>query len=112
MVDIARLRQTDDGVDQDVRLPSPRRSYSQFSMCAMHGIASLERDDTAPAKLLEVCAQLCRSVSKGHVIVVLESVDGLEPTTNVVLLGCVEEVSDCRVFRVATKNLLGLLRPR
>ena len=63
VVDVAGLRHADDGMDQQVRLDVLRRAERELLVRAVHRIAGLERDDTAPAELLKAIAKLLRSVS-------------------------------------------------
>ena len=58
VVDVTGLGETHDGVDQDVGMVRSSSPNSEFSMGAVHGIAGLEGDDTGPAQLVEVSANL------------------------------------------------------
>ncbi len=62
VVDVTRLGETDDRVDEDVGLSLASRADGKFTVGAMHGVASLEGDDFPPSDLLEVCPQLSRCV--------------------------------------------------
>jgi hypothetical protein len=76
----------------------------------VHGVSGLESDDLLPAELVEVSAELRGSESKVEEVVVLQAVNGLKLTTNVELLGGVEEVLDTRVsVIIAAKDLLGFV---
>jgi hypothetical protein len=52
-----------------------------------------------------------RLTSEVDVVVMHQSVDCLDLSTNVVLLGLVEKVTDCRVFFISTKDFFSLLLP-
>lgn len=60
VVDIARLGEADDGMDEDIRLSLPCRPYGEFTMCPVHRVASLESDDFSPRELFEVRSELGR----------------------------------------------------
>lgn len=81
VVDISGLSETDDGVDQDIRLTGAGGANRQFTVSPVHRIStavsltilgsyygnrkripSLEGDNPGPAELVEVSAQLCGSV--------------------------------------------------
>lgn len=49
--------------------------------------------------------------SEGNIIVMLESVNGINLSSNIKLLGGLVEIFDCWMFWVAAKDLLCLLRP-
>ena len=63
VVDVARLRHADDGLNQQVRLDVLRRPERELLVGAMHRIARLERDDAAPAELLKAIAKFFRCVA-------------------------------------------------
>ena len=58
VVDVARLGQADDGLNQHVGLVHPRRPDRQLAVSAVHRVARLEGDDLAPGELLEELARL------------------------------------------------------
>tara|TARA_R110002003_G_scaffold202_10_gene15724 strand:- start:8922 stop:9542 length:621 start_codon:yes stop_codon:yes gene_type:complete len=109
VIDVTRLGETDNGVDQDIGLASPRSANSQLTMSAVHRIPGLESNNLLPAELVEVQTQLRRRISQTDIVVVLQAVNRLELSTNVVLLRSVEKVLDRWVLLVAAKDLLGLL---
>ena len=57
VVNITRLRETDNRVDKDVSLALACSADRQFTVGTMHRITSLESDNLAPRELLEVCAK-------------------------------------------------------
>jgi hypothetical protein len=75
---------------------------------AVHGVTGLESDNLGPAELLEVSADLSRSVAESDVVVVHEALDHLNLTTNVDIAGGLVEVLDGRVLWVAAEDELGL----
>ena len=87
MIDIARLRQSHNGMNQHIRLPCARRADCQFAMGTVHGVAGLEGDDARPTELLEVHAQLGGRVAQGDVVVVVEAGDGVDGAADVVAAG-------------------------
>jgi hypothetical protein len=109
VVDVAGLGQADDGVDEHVGLAGAGSADGQLAVSAVHGVACLEGDDLGPAQLVEVRAQLRGGEAQADVVVVLQAVDGLELTADVVLLDALVEVLDGRVLGVAAEDLLGLL---
>ena len=64
VVDITGLGETDDGVDEHVRLPLAGGADGELTVGTVHGVTGLEGDNLAPCKLLEVSAELSRGVSK------------------------------------------------
>ncbi len=86
MVDVPWLGETDDWVDENVGQVRSGSSNSQLSVSAVHWVSGLEGNDTVPSKLLEVESQLCWGISESDIVVVLQSVDGLDLSTNVKLL--------------------------
>lgn len=56
VVDVSRLGETDDGVDEDVGLTISGGANGEFAMGSVHRVTSLERYDLAPCELLEVCS--------------------------------------------------------
>jgi hypothetical protein len=62
VVNVARLGESNDGVDQDVGLLGAGGADGQFAMGAVHGVAGLESYDTLPAELVEEGSQLSRSI--------------------------------------------------
>jgi hypothetical protein len=63
VVDVARLRHADDGLDQEIRLDVLGRAKRQLLVGAVHRVARLEGDDAAPAELLKAIAKLLRSIA-------------------------------------------------
>ena len=109
VVDVPGLGQPDDGVDQHVGLLGPGGAHGQLAVRPVHGVAGLEGDHSVPAELVEVNAQFRGGVPQGHVVVVVELVEGLDLPADVELLGLVVEVFDGRVVLVPAKDVLGLL---
>ena len=58
VVDVAGLRHADDGLHQQVRLDVLRRAEGELLVRAVHRVARLERDDLAPAELLEAAREV------------------------------------------------------
>ena len=90
MIDVARFREANDGMNQDISLPCASSSYGQLAMSAMHRVPCLECHDTAPSKLLKMGAELRRSKAKSNVVIVLQSVNGFKLTTDVKSLSGIE----------------------
>lgn len=57
VVDIARLGQADNGVDEHVGLLRTSSPDRQLTVSAVHGVSGLEGDDLLPAELVEVGSQ-------------------------------------------------------
>lgn len=57
VVDVARLGEPDDGVDEYVRLALASGADGELTVCPVHGVACLEGNDLAPCQLFEVRAQ-------------------------------------------------------
>lgn len=108
VVNVTGLGKTNDGVDEDVGLSGASSDDSQLTVSAVHGVTGLESDNLGPAELLEVGADLCRSVAESHVVVVHEALDNLDLTTNVDGAGGLVKVLDSRVLGVTTEDKLGL----
>jgi hypothetical protein len=109
VVDVTGLGEADDGVDEDVGLAGAGSADGQLTVSAVHGVAGLEGDDLGPAKLVEVRAQLSGCEAEADIVVVLQAVDGLELTADVVLLHALVQELDGGVLGVAAEDLLGLL---
>lgn len=54
VIDVARLRQSDYGVNEDVGLTSSSGADGQFSVGAVHWVSSLECDHPRPSEFLEM----------------------------------------------------------
>jgi hypothetical protein len=67
VVDITRLGQTHNGVDEHVSVVGAGSADGQLSVSTMHGVSGLESDDSGPAELVEVEAHLRRGVWWHHV---------------------------------------------
>lgn len=65
VVNVTRLGESDDGVDQDVSLTSTSGADSELAVGAMHRVSRLESDHLGPAKLVEVQTELGGSVCCG-----------------------------------------------
>lgn len=104
VVDVSGLGQANNRVDEDIGPPLSCGSDSEFSVGSVHGVSSLESDNGPPRELVKVCSKLGGSVyqsamslrgerdkltSEGNVIKVIGSLDGLDFTTNIELLGLV-----------------------
>ena len=109
VIDITGFRETDDGVDQDVGLARSCSTNSQLSVCPVHWVPGLEGHDAAPAQLLKMCTKLSGSEPESHVVVMAETIDRLQLTTNIVFLRLLVQVFDSWVLRVAAKDILSLL---
>jgi hypothetical protein len=107
VVDISGLGQTDNGVNEDVGSSLSSSSDSELSVSSVHGVSGLESDNSPPRELVEVGSELsggvylsalyslmkCGSLtSEGNVVEVVGSLDSLDLTTDVKLLGLVVEV--------------------
>src|ERR1039458_5271821 len=69
VVHVSGLRHSDDGMDQKVGFHLLGRAESEFHVGAVHGVASLEGNDSAPSKTRELRAQLCRGEAQRAEIV-------------------------------------------
>jgi hypothetical protein len=78
VIDVARLRHADDGLNQQVRLDLFGGAKRELLVRAVHRIARLERDDTAPAELLKSFAKLTRSITQVLEIVVTRYLDAAQ----------------------------------
>ena len=58
VVDVARLGEANDRVDEEICLVLPCGTESQLTVRAVHGVARLERDDRPPCELFELRAEL------------------------------------------------------
>lgn len=112
MIDVSGLCQAYDGVDQDIRLACSGSSDCQLSMRSMHRVASLEGNHPRPPQFVEMRAKLCGSKSESDVVIVVESTDGLDLASDVVVFSLREQVFYGGMFLVTTKNLSCLLFPK
>lgn len=121
-VDVSRFGESDDGVNEDVCLSISSGSNGQFSMSSMHGVSSLESDDSSPREFVEVSSEFSRGVcasssaripgrgsggrtSKCYVVEMLRRLNSLNGSTDVEFPNVVVEVGDGRVsFVVRTKD--------
>src|SRR6188508_43079 len=78
VIDVARLRHTDDRLNQQVRLDVFGRTERELLVRAMHRIARLERDDAAPAELLKAIAKLLGRIAQMFEIVVPRRLDAAQ----------------------------------
>ena len=62
VVNVTGFGKTDNGVDQDIGLARAGRADSQFTVSTVHGVTSLESDNTGPAQLVEVDTQFSGGV--------------------------------------------------
>lgn len=111
VVNVTWLGETNDWVDEDVGLAVASSANSKLTVSAMHWVSGLESDNLGPAKLVKVLTDLSWGVAQSNVVVVHQTVDGVELTTDVDLAGGVEEVLHSWVIRVTTEGILGLLLP-
>ena len=111
VVNVTGLGQTDDGVDEDVSLLGAGGTDGQLTVSSVHGVSGLESDNSVPAELVEVNAQLCGGVAQSDIVVVGELVDGLDLSTNVELFSLGVEVLNGGVVLVTTKDKLSFLLP-
>jgi hypothetical protein len=111
VINVTGLGQTNDRVDEDVGLAGASSADRQLTVSAVHGVPRLESNDLGPSKLVKVQTQLCGCVAETDIVVVLQTVDGLDLTTDIVLLDRLVEVLDGRMRDVVVlvKNLPGLL---
>jgi hypothetical protein len=58
MVYVARFRETDDGMNEDVCLVGSGCTDGEFTVGAVHGIAGLESHDAGPVEFGKMCAEL------------------------------------------------------
>lgn len=139
VVNVTGLGQAYDGVDEDVGMMRTGSADGQLSVGAVHGVTGLEGDDSGPAELVEVGADLrgrvCYLTSRQYIatygekgeeegkegallltseideVVVLELVNSLKLAAHVELLGGLVEELDSRVLLVSSKDLLSLKSP-
>jgi hypothetical protein len=100
VVDITRLGETHNRVDEDVSLALAGSTDGELTVSTVHGVASLESDDLPPGELLEVGSEFGGCISEGDVVEVGGCLDGLDLATDVELLDAVAEVGDGGVGRV------------
>lgn len=58
VVDISRLREANDGVDEHVGLVLTGGADGELTVSPVHGVTGLEGDDLAPGDLVEVSTKL------------------------------------------------------
>ena len=110
VVNVTRFGETNDGVDKDIGLARTSSADSQLTVSAVHGVSGLESDNSGPAKLVKVQTNLCRRVSESDVVVVHQTVNGIDLATNVEVTSSSVQVLDGRVsLIVSTKDLDSLL---
>ena len=54
VVNVARLGESHNGMDQDVGVVRASRAHGELAVSAVHGVTGLESDNAAPAQLVEV----------------------------------------------------------
>jgi hypothetical protein len=64
VVNVTRLGQANDGMDEDICLMLACGTDSQLTVRTVHGIARLECDNFPPCELFEVRAELRRGVCR------------------------------------------------
>ena len=104
VVDIARLGQANNGVDQQVRLGFLGCAERQFLVCAVQRVACLERNNFAPAHFAEIGAHLVRCVAARAEIIVHGLLDASDWTAKVNFASLVVQVVDRRVRIVIAPN--------
>jgi hypothetical protein len=62
MVNVTRLRQTDNWVDKNICLTSTSGADCQLAMGSMHGVSGLESNNLGPTEFVEVKAKFCRCI--------------------------------------------------
>ena len=71
VINVTRLGQADDGVDENVGMVRTGSADGQLSVGAVHGVTGLEGDDSGPAELVEVGADLrgrvCYPISRQYI---------------------------------------------
>lgn len=96
MIDIAGFGETHDGMDEDIRLTITRSAHRELTMCSVHWVARLERNDFAPGQFLEMgtqfrwsdCENTCRKGGKRKEKESLEmEIGGTEDVTRIGLKG-------------------------
>ena len=111
VIDIARFRHADDGVDQQVRHRLAGGAEGQFLMRAVQRVAGLEGDDLLPAKLAEIGAQLVRRVAAGLEVVMHRLLDAGDRTAQIDRARGVVQVIHRRMGQiVGAEDLFGLAR--
>lgn len=132
VVDVAGLGEADDGVDEDVGVVRAGGADGEFPVGAVHRVTGLESDNLGPAELVEVSAELSRSVffhtmsarfsppflapscqltSQLDKVIMLQLVDSLKLSTDIKLLGGVVKVLNSRMLLITAENLLSLELP-
>ena len=99
VVDIAGLGHPHHRVDEQLASDLASRAPGELQVGAVHGIASLERDDATPAGLDELGTQLCRSPAEVLEVVVCRRHDALEPAPDAGPVGRLQQLVDTRVLR-------------
>lgn len=61
-IDVARLREADDRVNQNIRIALTRSTNGELSVSAMHRVSRLESYDSSPLELIEEGSQFSRRV--------------------------------------------------
>lgn len=108
VVNVTWLGGTDNRVDQELGHLGSGGSDGQLSVGSVQWVSGLEGDDLGPGLGAELGSQLSWRLSGLSVVVVLWQVDSVQLTTDVHVLGDVEEVSDSRMLRIASEHLFGL----
>jgi hypothetical protein len=109
VVNVTGLGQTHNGVDEDIGLSVTGSTDSELTVSTVHRVSGLEGNNARPAKLVEVESEFGRGISQRNVIVVLQSIDGVELSADIELLDGVVEVLDGGMLLIATEDLVGLL---
>ena len=97
VIDVAGLRHADDGLNQQIRLDLFGRPERELLVRAVHRVARLERDDAAPAELLESLTKLARSISQVLEIVMARRFDTAELAAEVDLVRAPHQIAHARV---------------
>ena len=100
VIDVARPRHADHGMQQQVGLALARRAEGELLVRAVHGVAGLEGDDLAPAKLAKPPAQLRRRVAQQLEVVVHRRLDAAQLPAHVDRARAMLQEVDARVVIV------------
>lgn len=110
VVDIARLRHADNGVNQEIAACLCRSQASQLNVRTMHRIASLERAHCGPPLRNKFGTQLLRRKTQRCVVVVHRQLNTTHRAAQIVRASLVKEVRNSGVGLIvgAAKHLLSL----
>lgn len=100
MVDISRLGQPHDRVDEDVRSSLSGGTDGQFPMSPVHRVPGLESDYLPPCDFLEVGSEFGGCISESNVIIVCRSFYRLDRTTDVKFVYRFTKIRNCRMSNI------------